>query len=136
MCDFAIAPKRKFCAYPDELMELVESFSDNRIGVCWDFEHADIMGQNQVEALKIIGGKLYATHVSDTHSRTDSTLMHVLPMTGGIKWREIMQTLTEIGYDKVFCLEVHNFANALPDETLSTALRLAYEVGDYLIKLS
>lgn len=133
MCDYSIAPKRKFCAYPDELMDFVSGFNDDRIGVCWDFEHADIMEQDQREALLLIGKKLFATHVSDTHSKTDSELMHVLPMTGGINWKAIMKTLKEIDYQGIFCFETHNYTRTLPDEVLKTALKLAYEIGSYLI---
>jgi sugar phosphate isomerase/epimerase len=133
MCDYCIAPKRKFCAYPDELMDFISSFNDERIGICWDFEHADIMEQNQREALLLIGKKLFATHVSDTHSKTDSTLMHVLPMTGNINWFENMRTLREIDYQDVFCFEVHNYTRTMPDSILPNAIELAYKIGDYLV---
>lgn len=133
MCDYQIAPKRKYCAYPDELMELVKSFKSGHVGVCWDFEHADIMRQNQTACLKYIGDALFATHVSDTHSGTDNTLMHVLPMTGNILWEEIMKTLAEIDYHGDFCYEAHNFLNRLPNEVIPEAISLAYAVGEYLM---
>lgn len=133
MCDYGIAPRRKFGAYPEELAAFVKSFGSDRIGICWDFEHADIMGQNQREALLYIGELLFATHVSDTYSKTDNTLMHVLPMTGTVPWGEVMQTLKEIDYQGDFCYEVHNYLNRLPDAVIETALRLAYEIGVYLV---
>lgn len=43
MCDFSIAPKRKYCATPEELVDLIDEFNDSRLGICWDFEHADIL---------------------------------------------------------------------------------------------
>lgn len=135
MCDYSIRPRRKFCAYPEELVEFVDSFKDKRIGICWDFEHGDIMEQDQISALRYIGRRLMATHVSDTYSKTDNTLMHVLPMTGGIKWEDIVPVLREIGYDGIFCFEVHNYANVLPDAVLETALKLAWQIGDYLVNL-
>lgn len=134
MCDFGIAPARKFCAYPEELVEFVKSFQSNNVGICWDFEHADIMQQDQSESLKYIGKYLFATHVSDTYSKTDNKLMHVLPMTGTIRWEEVMKVLAQIGYEGDFCYEVHNFANRLPDEVVPAAIRLAYEIGEYLMK--
>ena len=133
MCDYGIAPKRKFCAYPEELVGFVTSFQSDKIGICWDFEHGDIMGQNQKEALLYIGSFLFATHVSDTYSKTDNTLMHVLPMTGTIHWEEIMGTLREINYQGDFCYEVHNYMNRLPDAVIPAALKLAYEIGEYLM---
>lgn len=135
MCDYSIAPKRKFGAYPNELVDFVSSFKSSRMGICWDFEHADIMEQNQADALRHIETHLFATHVSDTQSKTDPGKMHVLPMTGGIDWNEIMITLKEIGYEGDFCYEVHNYMNRLPDQVVPTALQLAYEIGLYLISL-
>lgn len=43
MCDFSIAPRRKYCATPEELVDFIDEFNDYRLGICWDFEHADIM---------------------------------------------------------------------------------------------
>lgn len=136
MCDYGIAPKRKFCAYPEELMEFVDSFGSSRMGICWDFEHADIMQIDQPQAVRCMGKRLFATHVSDTYSRTDSKLMHVLPLTSGtIEWEPIIRALKEIGYQGDFCYEVHNYMNRLPDAVMPTALKLAYEIGEYLMQL-
>ena len=38
MCDITIAPKRKFGAYPEELVNLAKRVGDSRFGICWDFE--------------------------------------------------------------------------------------------------
>ncbi len=136
MCDYGIAPKRKFCAYPEELKSFVASFGSDKIGICWDFEHADIMGQNQRESLLYIGPLLFATHVSDTYSKIDPALMHVLPMTGTVDWEQVMPVLREINYGYDFCYEVHNYLNRLPDCVIPAALKLAYEIGKHLISLS
>jgi len=133
MCDYAIAPLRKYCATAEELVDLVDAFEDSRIGVCWDFEHGDIMQADQRQALLYIGKRLKATHVSDTFSATDHDLMHVLPLFGKVDWKEAVTTLKEIGYEGDFCFEAHNFANRLPDELLETAMKLSYEIGQYLL---
>lgn len=133
MCDYGIAPKRKFCAYPDELVDFVERFRSDHVGICWDFEHADIMQQDQQESLRYIGRLLFATHVSDTYSKKDNRFMHVLPMTATIRWEEIMETLAQIRYEGDFCYEVHNYINRFPDQIIPAAVRLAYEIGEYLM---
>lgn len=135
MCDFSIAPKRKYCATPEELVDFIDEFNDSRIGICWDFEHADIMKQDQRKSLLHIAHRLKATHVSDTHSLTDTDLMHVMPLFGTVNWKEVMQTLREINYKGDFSFEAHNYANRLPDELIPTALKLSYEIGQYLINL-
>ena len=126
---------RKFGATAEEMMAFVRAFDDDDMGICWDFEHADIMELDQVAALEVMAPALVATHVSDTHSKTDHDLMHVLPLTGGIRWDVIVPTLRKIVYQGDFCLEAHQFIKPLPDEVLPAALRLAYEVGRYLLSL-
>lgn len=135
MCDYGIAPRRKFGAYPEQLKALMEQVGSDRLGVCWDFEHADIMGQDQCGCLEYLKQYLIATHVSDTHSKTDNTLMHVMPMTGTIEWQAIMKILKKIDYQGDFCYEVHNYMNRLPDEVVPAGLRLAYEIGEYLMSM-
>lgn len=46
-----------------------------------------------------------------------------------------MQTLREINYKGEFSFEAHNYANRLPDELLPTALKLSFEIGQYLMNL-
>ena len=135
MADITIAPLRKYCAYPEELLDLAERMGDRRFGICWDFEHADIMKQNQRNALLLIGKHLLATHVSDTHSAYDPGRMHVLPLMGNIDWTEAVQTLKEIGYEGYFSFEVNNYGVYFPEELLPEALRLMYHVGEYLMRL-
>lgn len=135
MCDYSISPRRKFASEPEDLVALVDSFQSDRIGICWDFEHGVIMQQNQVQVLDYIGKRLLATHVSDTHSKTDADLMHVMPLFGDIEWKPIMQALRNIDYQGDFSFEAHNYANRLPDEVLETALKLSYQIGSYLLSI-
>lgn len=136
MCDYTIAPKKKYCARPEEIVDFLDDFADDRMGACWDFEHADIMQIDQRQALRYLGRHLKATHVSDTHSKTDHHLMHVMPLFGTVDWATVMRTLRELDYQGDFCLEAHNFANRLPDALLPTALKLSYEIGTYLMSLT
>jgi len=133
MCDVAISPRRKYGVTPEELVDLVETFGDPRMGICWDFEHADIMAQNQRACLLYISKHLKATHVSDTHSATVPELMHVMPLFGKVDWDEVMRTLREINYQGFFSFEVNNYGNYFPDSLLPSALSLAYEIGQYLL---
>lgn len=136
MCDYSMAPLRKYCSSPEELVELIDTLHTPEIGICWDFEHGEIMKQDQREALLYIGSRLMATHVSDTHSSTDASLMHIMPFFGDMEWGIIMKTLKEIGYQGDFSFEAHNYANRLPDEVLPVALRLSYEIGRHLLTLA
>ena len=50
-------------------------------------------------------------------------------------WKTAVETLKEIGYEGYFSFEVNNYGNYFPDRLLPTALKLAYEVGEYLMGL-
>ncbi len=135
MTDIDVAPNRKYCAVPEELVELVDSINDKRIGICWDFEHGDLMSQNQPAIIHYLGKRLLATHVSDQHGYNPVYLTHRLPMTGTLNWKPIMAALCETGYEGCFSYEAHNYLNALPDCAIDSALRLAYDIGTYLMRL-
>ena len=136
MCDYSIAPRRKFFVTPEEIVDFIDDFGDARLGVCWDFEHADIQEIDQVSALRLLGHRLLATHVSDTASKTFEPLMHIMPFFGFTRWTEIMPVLREIGYDGDFSYEAHNYAKRIPEALLPSALRFSHEIGQYLLSLS
>jgi sugar phosphate isomerase/epimerase len=51
------------CVDPQELIDYIDSFSDARIGVCWDFEHGTIEEMDQPPIIRRLGKRLIATHV-------------------------------------------------------------------------
>lgn len=124
--------KDLFFADPQEIAVLIDSYGDSRMGVCWDFEHGVILKQDQPQAVRILDKRLKATHVSDTASDELEPYMHILPFSGMLDWKPIMNALTEIRYEGAFSFEAHNFAKKLPEELLTTAMKFAWEIGDYL----
>lgn len=135
MIDYTILPKRKFFVTPEEIVDFIDAFADRRLGVCWDFEHGDIQEFDQPAALRLFGGRLKATHVSDAASKTYEPLMHVMPFFGFTRWETIMPVLREIGYTGDFSYEAHNYTNRMPDELLLPALRFSFEIGQHLMSL-
>lgn len=121
-----------FFSDPLEIASLIDSYGDSRLGVCWDFEHGAILDQNQPEAVRILGSRLKATHVSDKVSDTFEPYMHVMPFTGMLEWKPILDALAEVSYDGAFSFEAHNFAKKLPDELIPAAMKFAWEIGHYL----
>lgn len=135
MTDIDTAPIKKYCAVPEELGELIACIGSDRMGVCWDFEHGDLMKQNQPKIVEYFGDKLLATHASDSHGYRPVYLTHRLPMTGTVDWEPIMKALRRANYQGCFSYEAHNYLNALPDCAIDSALRLAYDIGTYLMTL-
>lgn len=129
--DWNIAPKKRYTSGVDELVELVDSLQSPRVGICWDFEHASIMQQEQKAALRYVGKRLKATHVSDHYGIQAD---HQLPFLGSTRWEEFLPVLNEIGYQGDFVYETHRYTQNMPDELMPQALRFSIEVGEYLIR--
>lgn len=132
--DYNIAPVRRYTTTAEELVELVDHLrmESNQVGICWDFEHADIMKQAQEPALKMIDCRLKATHVSDNMGIQND---HILPFSGSTDWNQIMRILKEINYQGDFTYEIHRYTAQLPDALVLPALKYSVEVGNYLLSL-
>lgn len=133
--DKAIRPQRRYTANAEELMELIDAcsaFAGSWVGACWDFEHADIMGQSQREGLLRIGDRLRATHVSD---QTGIDNDHILPFFGGIDWKEMVGILREIGYGGDFTYEIHRYTSKIPEKLVDAALEYSVKTGEYLLSM-
>lgn len=130
--DMDVAPHRKYCSSVEELVDLVDTINDLKLGICWDFEHADLMEIDQPAALRFMGKRLMATHVSDHFSWKHP---HIMPLFGQIAWKPIMEALKEIKYEGIFSLEAHNYTNKFPDELIQIALKFSRDIGEYLINL-
>ncbi|WP_105615446.1 sugar phosphate isomerase/epimerase family protein [Vallitalea okinawensis] len=124
---------RKYCGTVEELIDIVDSFNDQSVGVCWDFGHGNLMGVDQNKALMKIGRRLVATHVADNFGFRDD---HLAPFYGKIDWIPLMKTLKEINYQYDFTFEIHNFTDRIPVELRDTVLRHSVEIGEYLLSFA
>lgn len=131
--DCNIAPLRRYTAYPEELVALVDSFSGAKVGICWDTDHAYLMGQDQVQAIELVGNRLKATHISDCIEPTSD---HMLPYCGCIEWEPILQALTRIGYCGDLTYEIHRYTSTMPESIVPTALKYSVAIGKHLIGLT
>lgn len=126
-------PLGSYCATAAELCELVDSFHAPNVGVCWDFGHAQLMGVDQREALRVLGKRLKATHVADNSGMKDD---HILPFQGTVDWRSILPVLGEIGYEGDLTFEIHCSTSRLPDDLVDPMARMCCQVGRYLLTLA
>ena len=122
---------RRFGATARELIGLVDSYNDERVGICWDTGHGNRIYIDPVAPMKEVGKRLKALHINDNHGDKDE---HLLPFEGTISWEEVMKTLVEIGYegDLVYEIKTNNY---MPDGLKDHAARFAAEVGRYLLSL-
>lgn len=122
--------RRRFGGSPLELMNLVDELNDPYIGVCWDIGHANLMKINQSKWIKRFGKRIKAIHVNDNHADWDE---HLAPYYGNVDWNKILKALREIGFDKDFTYEIHNFTKFLPRKLREKQLEHLVDLGNYMI---
>lgn len=87
-----------------DLCELTDNFKTDKVGICWDTGHANLMEFNQSDAIRYVGKRLKCTHIHNNDGRRDN---HYPPETGNIDWENVMKAFCDIGYDGPYTLEVH-----------------------------
>lgn len=131
---YASGQHARYCSEVDELIDLVDTFRDPHVGVCWDTGHAHVAGQDQPSAIRKLGSRLKAMHIHDNHGLPKGD-EHLLPFFGTLDWPSIMQAVHEIGYDNNFSLEVKQALHHLPPELCGDMLRFMYSLGHELMGL-
>ena len=124
---------KRFASRTEELIALVDEYREQEMGVCWDFDHGNIIYRDQVPELKALGQRLKMTHVDDNYGRGDD---HTNPFHGTIDWHSIMPVLTEIGYKGDFAFETHMETARVPDEFKHEIAVTTYNIGKYLMSLA
>ena len=127
-----ISPQRRYTSTAEEVVDLVDNLHYENIGICWDFEHADIMKQDQEASLQFIADRLKATHVSDNNGKNND---HLLPFAGKTDWVNIMKILKQINYQGDFTYEILHYVDNTPDPLVLPALKYSVQVGQYLLAL-
>ena len=125
--------QRTFTAAPDDLIDLVDSFQDERVQICWDFGHGNLVGIDQRVSLRQVGKRLKSTHIADNHGVRDE---HLLPFYGDMDWESLMHTLVEIGYTGDFTYEITPFLDRVPVNARDGALKHTVEVGECLLNMA
>lgn len=111
----------------EDLCELVDAINDEKMKICWDTGHANLMHANQGDAIKYVGGRIKCTHVHNNNGRAD---LHLPPDCGNIRWNEVMTAMKSIGYDGYYTLETHCMYPE--DQMLRNFARFNYEGLEYL----
>lgn len=94
-----------YCPLYEDLKELCDSFNSDRVGVCWDFGHANLMEFEQSDAIKCLGDRIKCTHIHNNFKNSND--LHLPPDNGNIDWESTMKALKEIGYKGPLTLEIH-----------------------------
>lgn len=103
----------------------------DRSGICLDVGHANVIGIDIASFIRETGEKLIATHIHDNNGISD---LHLLPGLGTIKWEEVMKAFRE-SYSGYINYEAMYFSRNLPSSFRSETLKLAREIGNWLLTL-
>ncbi len=122
--------QRVFGASVHELNALADAFGDPvRVGVCYDFGHANLTGGFHRKDLNAIGKRLKATHVQDNHGAADE---HLMPLYGTTDWEDAMAGLADIGYEGDLTFEIQEFGRFFPNEHKHLVIEQSLRVGQIL----
>jgi sugar phosphate isomerase/epimerase len=104
---------------PAGLTRLIEQELDApNAGICLDFGHAFLMGEEVPDAIETVSEHVIATHVHDNHRRSDE---HLAPYLGRIDWDAALMSMLKIGYEGTYMMELAN--TGTPASVLAEARR-------------
>lgn len=100
----------------------MDAFNNPLVGCCWDTGHGMISGDDQYEALTLLGHRVKALHIDDNYGTARD--VHLLPYEGLIDWSKVLRALREIGYDHDFAFEHALQSHPARRDALSAALHV------------
>lgn len=112
--DLSRAQPTRYCQHYEELIELVDSYQDPRVGICWDTGHANQMKLEQGRAIRAMGERIRCLHLNDNHYGTRDE--HLLPYMGQVDWDGVIQALAETGYSGTLNYETVAYAKSSAGE--------------------
>lgn len=116
---------------PEQFCQFIHELDSSWFCACVDLGHAAVMNCPPEEFISRMDASLLkALHVHDTDYFNDC---HALPYLQRQDWDAIMQALAKVGYEGDFNLEILLYTERFPDTLVTSALRLAADVGRYLI---
>jgi len=86
---------------PNHLASLIKDSSLKGLGICLDIAHAHLTG-SLPEGIEETGSYILTTHLHDTSGDKDD---HLIPFSGIIDWKRVMDSFRAIGYQGPHILE-------------------------------
>ncbi len=86
----------------DELMSMVTASGSERVGVCLDTGHANLMRLRLSKSIAQIGERLFTIHWHDNDGSADQ---HKPPGSADIDWPDFYAGLDALGWDRPICPE-------------------------------
>jgi sugar phosphate isomerase/epimerase len=112
-----------FLPRADEMMQAIERYGDDRIGVVYDVANAAFMREDMRQGLQRVAGRLRLLHVSDTPLEV---YRHAPVGQGVIDFAAIPPVLRAVGYAGPTMLEI---ISETPDEDLPASVAALDAMG-------
>lgn len=112
-----------------QLIRLVDEVGTPNVGICLDTSHANYMKVDIPAAVRQVGHRLVATHISDNLGTHDD---HLFPYGGRINWIPVVDALRQVGYRRLFNLEIPG-ENRCPLEVIRLKARYAKQLLDMML---
>jgi len=103
-----------------DTLALIEKLGYENLGVLLDNGHAQVVGESSVDAVELLGDKLFHIHVDDNNGLRDQ---HVVPGDGAFDFPPFVAALRKAGYDGYLAAELGWDYTVDPDP----AARLTFE---------
>ena len=100
----------RYCQHYEELIELVDSYADPMVGICWDTGHANQMKLDQEKAILSMGSRIKCLHLNDNHYGARDE--HLLPFMGEVNWDGVVRALVKTGYSGTLNYETVAYARS------------------------
>lgn len=115
----------------DELLKIVNSVESDKVAICLDTGHLNLIQGDQGEFIRKCGDQLQALHIADNLGSYDN---HMLPYSAGtVNWDDAITALKEIHYDGLFNFEVPGERH-LPLEFKLEKLDYIRKMGEFMTK--
>jgi sugar phosphate isomerase/epimerase len=112
-----------------DLVKLVNDINHPNVGYCYDCGHGNIDKVNHSEAIRLMGEKLFETHLHDNDGTSDS---HLPIGFGTVNYIEIIKALNSINYQSTATFEFFRW----PTEDRIEGVRNAIELWRALEKIA
>jgi sugar phosphate isomerase/epimerase len=117
------------CAFPflamRELRPLVDGYLEAQVGLVVDTGHAQVIGNDPVEEIRVAGHRLRGIHLQDAE-RNAIEDRHWVPTHGDLDWGAIVSALLEVSYAGAWTFEVHRGRHG---ETSEEAARQCFQLA-------
>ncbi len=116
-----------------DLIELVDSYNDPMVGICWDTGHANQADTDQPTAIRAIGGRLKNLHINDNFRGSRDE--HLLPFMGDIDWPGLLEALVDVNYQGVLNYETGKVVKWAPEALQMEMMKSVYQNGCQLVAM-